>query len=29
MQGDVVQAMELANDLDPTMLDRDRCAFAL
>lgn len=25
MQGDVVQAMELANDLDPTMLDRDRC----
>eukprot|EP00903_Cladosiphon_okamuranus_P021763 g20009.t1 len=24
MQGDVVQAMELANDLDPTMLDRDR-----
>ncbi|CAM9912500.1 unnamed protein product [Pylaiella littoralis] len=24
MQGDVVQAMELANDLDPTILDRDR-----
>lgn len=27
MQGDVVQAMELANDLDPTMLDGDRCAL--
>lgn len=26
MQGDVVQAMELANDLDPTILDRDRYA---
>lgn len=25
MQGNVVQAMKLANDLDPTMLDRDRC----
>ncbi len=24
MQGDVVEAMELANDLDPTMLDRNR-----
>ncbi|CAM9444119.1 unnamed protein product [Scytosiphon promiscuus] len=23
MQGDIVQAMELANDMDPTMLDRD------
>ncbi|CAM9757599.1 unnamed protein product, partial [Ectocarpus fasciculatus] len=24
MQGNIVQAMKLANDLDPTMLDRDR-----
>lgn len=25
MQGNIVQAMNLANDLDPTILDRDRC----
>lgn len=24
MEGDVVQAMKLANELDPTMLDADR-----
>lgn len=29
MQGDVVQAMELANDMDPTMLDRDRCVWCV
>lgn len=25
MDGDVVQAMSLANEMDPMMLDRDRC----
>lgn len=25
MEGDVMQAMSLANEMDPMMLDRDRC----
>ena len=25
MNGDVMEAMSLANEMDPTMLDRDRC----